>query len=83
MSNTGSVKIASRERSVESAVEQIRNLLGDLDCLILAGIADVEVSGVIDDGEEIYREVLPLGEGIHIVLTVDLPTKMTAGIHEV
>lgn len=35
------------------------------------------------DGET-FREVLPLGDGVHIVLSVgDLPTKMVDGIHEI
>lgn len=82
MSNISSARSVSRERSVENAVSQIKEALDGIDCLVLVGTADAEVSGVVDDGDEVYREVLPLGEGVHIVLTLDLPTKMTAGIHE-
>lgn len=70
-------------QSVESVIEEIKALLDGAGGLILVGTMDAEVSGVIDDGEEIYREVIPLGDGVHIVFTIDLPTKIGAGIHEV
>lgn len=83
MSNISKIKNAPNVQSVESVIEEIKALLDGAGGLILVGTMDAEVSGVIDDGEEIYREVIPLGDGVHIVFTIDLPTKIGAGIHEV
>lgn len=49
----------------------------------MVGTADPVVSGVVEDGEEVWKDVVPLGDGVHIVITVDLPTGLAAGIHEV
>lgn len=86
MSSTKSVKSAPAAQvaaTVEELVAQIRALADVRDCLILVGTFEPEVSGVmLDEAEAAYREVVPLGEGIHIVVSVDLPTKMPPGIHE-
>lgn len=55
-----------------------------LDCVVLVGAADPEVSGILSAEGETFREVLPLGDGVHIVLSLgSLPTKFVDGIHEV
>lgn len=83
MSDVSQVKDATRPQDVESLIAAIgRTHL--LDCVILSGTSWPEVSGVLsaEDGE-MYREVIPLGDGVHIVLSVGLlPTKLVAGIHE-
>ena len=79
------MKAATRPQDVESLIAAIKELTALLDCVVLSGASWPEVSGVLsaDDGE-MFREVLPLGDGVHIVLSVgDLPTKLLAGIHEI
>ena len=53
------------------------------DCIVLVGTHEPEVSGIVfaDDGT-IYRDVVPLGQGVTVVFSFDLPTKMEPGIHE-
>ena len=85
MSDVSQVKDATRPQDVESLIAAISNLTHLLDCVILSGTSWPEVSGVLsaEDGE-MYREVIPLGDGVHIVLSVgSLPTKLVAGIHEI
>ncbi len=84
MSNESLAKDATPLRDVESVIESIRAQVKLLDCLVVVGATDPEVSGILSDGGERFREILPLGDGIHIVLSVgDMPTKFLAGIHEV
>ena len=87
MSNTSNVKSVPSVRnaeSVESLLEAIRALVQVDDCLVLVGMFEPEISGVdLSEPEAAYRETIPLGDGVHIVFSVDLPTKMSAGIHEV
>jgi hypothetical protein len=50
----------------------------------LVDAVDPEVSGILTADGETFREVLPLGDGVHIVLSLgDMPTKLGCGIHEV
>ncbi len=71
-------------RDVESVIEAIKGLADLLDCVVIVGAADPEVSGILSAEGETFREVLPLGDGVHIVLSVgSLPTKFVDGIHEV
>jgi len=81
---------ASQERDVtqlqdvESVIEAIKGLVKLLDCVVLSGTVDPEVSGIMTADGETFREVLPLGDGVHIVLSLgNLPTKLVAGIHEI
>lgn len=83
MSNTKLNKSVLSGQTIEGVVEEIKTMLDGVDCLILVGTADSEVSGVLEDGEDIWREIIPLGPGVHIVMTLDLPTKLQSGIHEV
>lgn len=65
-------------------IEAIRGMVKLLDCVVLVGAADPEVSGILSADDETFREVLPLGDGVHIVLSVgSLPTKLIDGIHEI
>lgn len=86
MSSTKSVKSAPSVQhvaSVEELIESIKALASVEDLLILVGMFEPEISGVdLSEPEAAYREVIPLGDGVHIVLSVNLPTKMPAGIHE-
>lgn len=84
MSKELSVKDATRLQDVESLIAAIAEKVKLLDCIVMTGVSWPMVSAVqtADDGE--YREALPLGDGVHIVLSVgDLPTKLEAGIHEI
>jgi hypothetical protein len=83
MSNTKLSKSVLSGQTVESVVEEIKALLNGADCLVLVGTADAEAGGVIEEGDEIWREIIPLGLGTHIIMTVNLPTKLGTGIHEV
>lgn len=85
MSSELKVKDATQIQDVEGLIAVIGEMVKLLDCVVLSGTSWPEVSGVLaaDDGET-YREVLPLGDGVHIVLSVgSLPTKFVDGIHEV
>lgn len=84
MSNESQVKDAIRQQDVESVIEAIKEIVKLLDCVVLVGAADPEISGILTEGGETFREVLPLGDGVHIVLSVGgLPTKFVDGIHEI
>lgn len=86
MSSTKSVKSAPSVQhvaSVEELIESIKALANLEDLLILVGMFEPEISGVdLSEPEAAYREVIPLGDGVHIVLSVNLSTEMPAGIHE-
>ena len=84
MSDVSPAKDATQLQDVESVIEAIRRMVKLLDCVVLVGAADPEVSGILSADNETFREVLPLGDGVHIVLSVgSLPTKFVDGIHEV
>ena len=84
MSSASPVKDATRLQDVESVIAAIKAMVDLLDCVVLVGAADPEVSGILSADGETFREVLPLGDGIHVVLSLGvLPTKFTDGIHEV
>lgn len=84
MSNVSPAKDATQLQDVESVIEAIKGMVKLLDCVVLVGAADPEVSGILSAEGETFREVLPLGDGVHIVLSVgSLPTKFVDGIHEV
>lgn len=84
MSSVSLTKDATQLQDVESVIEAIRRMVKLLDCVVLVGAADPEVSGILSADDETFREVLPLGDGVHIVLSVgSLPTKLIDGIHEI
>lgn len=84
MSNALPAKGVTRLQDVESVIAAIREIVKLLDCVVLVGAADPEVSGILSADGETFREVLPLGDGVHVVLSLgDLPTKFVGGIHEV
>jgi len=84
MSSASQTKDATQIRDVESLIAAIKELVNLLDCVVLSGVAWPEVSGVLSVDGETYRDVLPLGDGVHIVLSVgDLPTKLVGGMHEI
>jgi hypothetical protein len=50
----------------------------------MVDVESPEVSGVVTVDGETYRDVVPLGDGVHIVLSVGaLPTELGSGIHEI
>ncbi len=84
MSDVSPAKDVTQLRDVESVIEAIRSWVKLLDCLVLVDTVDPEVSGVLTADGERFREVLPLGDGVHLVLSLgNLPTKLGCGIHEV
>ena len=84
MSSESLAKDATQLQDVESVIAAIRRMVNLLDCVVLVGAADPEVSGILSADDETYREVLPLGDGVHIVLSLgSMPTKFVDGIHEV
>lgn len=84
MSSASPTKDATQLQDVESLIAAISKMVNLLDCVVLVGASWPEVSGILSADGETFREVLPLGDGVHIVLSVgDLPTKMVDGIHEV
>lgn len=84
MSNVSLTKGATRLRDVESVIETIKAQVKLLDCVVLVNVLDPEVSGVITADDEIYREILPLGDGIHLVLSLgNMTSQFVDGIHEV
>ena len=84
MSSASQTKDATQIRDVESLIAAISKMAALLDCVVLSGVAWPEVSGILSADGETYREVLPLGDGVHIVLSVgDLPTKLVGGMHEI
>lgn len=71
-------------QDVESVIAAIKAQVKLLDCVVMVDTADPEVSGVLTADGETFREVLPLGDGVHIVLSVgSLATKLSCGIHEI
>jgi len=84
MSDVLPAKDATQLQDVESVIEAIKEWVKLLDCLIMVDAVNPEVSGIMTADGETFREVLPLGDGVHIVLSVgNLPTKLGCGIHEV
>ncbi len=84
MSNESQAKVVTRALDVEGLIKAIQEAVNLLDCLVIVNAADPEVSGVLSADDETYREVVPLGDGVHIVLSVgDLATKLDTGIHEI
>jgi len=70
--------------SAESVIDAIRALVKVTDALLMVDVGDPTVSGAVvdpDDGEW-YREEVPLGEGVHLVISFNLPTKLGQGIWE-
>jgi hypothetical protein len=50
----------------------------------MVDVVDPEVSGIVTADGETFRDVLPLGDGVHIVLSVGmLATELPCGIHEI
>lgn len=84
MSNESQTKVVTRALDVEGLIKAIQEAVDLFDCLVIVNAADPEVSGVLSDEDEAYREVVPLGDGIHIVLSVgSLATRLDTGIHEI
>jgi len=84
MSDASQVKDATQLQDVSDVIAAIRSWVKLLDCIVLVGAVDPEVSGVLTVDGETFREVLPLGDGVHIVLSVGkLATDLPCGIHEI
>lgn len=84
MSNASRVKDVTQLQDVESVIEAIKELVKLLDCVAIVGAEFPEVSAVLTEGDETFREALPLGDGVHLVLSLGaMPTKLVAGIHEI
>ena len=84
MSSASQTKDATQIRDVESVIEAIRGLVKLLDCVAVVGAEFPEISAVLTEGDETYREALPLGDGVHLVLSLGpMPTKLVDGIHEI
>jgi hypothetical protein len=65
-------------------IAAVRKIVQLFDCIVVVGAAYPEISGILTADGERFREVLPLGDGVHIVLSVgDLPTDLIDGIHEI
>lgn len=65
-------------------IAAIGELVKVLDCVVMVDVESPEVSGVVTVDGETYRDVVPLGDGVHIVLSVGaLPTELGSGIHEI
>lgn len=84
MSSVSPTKDATQLQDVESLVAAIGKMVDLLDCIVLVGTSWPEVSGILSADGETFRDVVPLGDGVHIVLSVgNLSTKLVDGIHEV
>ena len=84
MSSVSPAKDATQLQDVESVIAQIKSWVKLLDCVVLVGAVDPEVSGILTADGETFRDVLPLGDGVHIVLSVgNLATELSCGIHEI
>ena len=84
MSDASPVKDATQRQDVENVIAQLREWVKLLDCIVMVDTVDPEVSGIMTVDGETYREVVPLGDGVHIVLSLGaMPTKLPCGIHEV
>ena len=69
---------------LESAIEAIKQVVNVTDMVILVGVRSPEVAGTVEEDGELWHEVIPLGEGIHVVLSIDgLVSHLPTGIHEV
>ena len=68
MSDVSPAKDATQLRDAESVIGWIKTHVKLLDCIVMVGAVDPEVSGVLTADGETFREVLPLGDGIHLVL---------------
>lgn len=84
MSSVSPAKDATQLQDVESVIALIKSWVKLLDCVVMVDAVDPEVSGILTADGETFRDVLPLGDGVHIVLSVGaMPTKLACGIHEV
>ena len=84
MSSVSPAKDATQLQDVESVIAQIKLWVKLLDCVVLVDAVDPEVSGILTADGETFRDVLPLGDGVHIVLSVGkLATSLPCGIHEI
>ena len=84
MSSVSPAKDATQLQDVESVIAQIKLWVKLLDCVVLVAAVDPEVSGILTADGETFRDVLPLGDGVHIVLSVGkLATELPCGIHEI
>ena len=86
MSNT---KIDNKSQTelkseLDGVIEAINGIVSVQDLIVLVGVALPEISGIVVDDAGEYRDVVPLGEGIHILISVgDLATELNTGIHEI
>lgn len=78
------VKDVTQRQDVSAVIAAIGEIVKLFDCIVLAGVEDPEVSGVVTVDGETFRDVVPLGDGVHIVLSVGaLAHGLGVGIHEV
>lgn len=84
MSQGSNGKVETKTLDVESLVERIKELTPLYDCVVLVNTGKPTVSGRVKDGDLEYTESLPLGDGLHIVISVgNLPCNLPAGLNEV
>lgn len=84
MSNASPARAETRLQDVESVITAIKAQVKLLDCLVMVDVIDPEISGVITTDDETYREILPLGDGVHLVISLGpLPTQLGLGLHEI
>ncbi len=84
MSSESGAKDVTQLQDVGAVIAAIGEIVKLYDCIVLAGVEDPEVSGVVTIDGETFRDVVPLGDGAHIVLSIGtLPHDLGVGIHEV
>ena len=84
MSDVSPAKDATQLQDVGSVIALIKSWVKLLDCVVMVDVVDPEVSGIVTADGETFRDVLPLGDGVHIVLSVGkLATDLPCGIHEI
>lgn len=84
MSDVLPARVVTRPQDVEGVIEAIKEWVKLLDCVVIVNATDPEVSGVVTVENETFRDVVPLGDGVHLVLSLGtLPTRLDTGIHEV
>lgn len=87
MSNTKQIKTNLQEKKsgeLDTAIAAIKSIVKVKDMIVMVSVQSPEVSAVVEDVEGVYRDVVPLGAGVHIVISLgSLGGSLEAGIHEV
>ena len=78
------VKDVTQLQDVSDVIAAIGELVKVLDCIVMVNVSGPEVSAVVTEDGETYRDVAPLGDGVHIVLSIGaMANSYGPGIHEV